>query len=188
MKSLKLFSFLAVVTILMAFVPAVFAQAPTSAPFSNANLQGKYLFQMQGTTNSYGYDTCDTNGNCVWTDVPAGGSCPSTVNCGQSAFTKYSFGYAEFDGNGNVTYIALTEYHPVGGPGPITNSGTSYGTYAVSASGSGSITIHGGSNGPVYFEITDVNPTTGIAGGALMHQPSGGGDAGATEAGVARHQ
>src|SRR5271163_3053221 len=125
MKSLKLYSLIAVLAV-AAFVPAAYALT-----HSNANLNGFYIFQMVGTTNSYGYLTCDGSGNCVWTDVPADGSCPVSVSCQSSAFTKFTYGTIVFDGNGHVTSASFTEYHPVGGPGPYTDGGTGVGHYTI---------------------------------------------------------
>lgn len=180
MKSIRAFAVLATLALLMAFAPA----ASAASAYSVANLQGKYLFQMQGTTNSYGYSTCDTSGNCTWVDV--NGPCPSTQNCGSSSFTKFSFGYIMFDGAGKITFVAFVDYHPVGGPGPVTKGGTSYGTYTVAADGHGTLNVTG-TGSPLNINIANVDPVTGIAGSMIVHQISNG-DAGATEAGFAFHQ
>lgn len=182
MKSLKLFSLLAVLVVLAAFVPT----ASAASAYSVANLQGKYLFQMQGVTNSYGYSSC-SGSTCVWTDVPGGASCPVSQNCSSSAFVKFVYGYIEFDGTGKITYVAFVEYHPTGGPGPTTNGGSSYGTYTVQPSGVGSISVHGAMS-ILNIHIGQIDSTTGIAGSMLVYQISQTGDAGSGENGIAIHQ
>lgn len=90
---------------------------------------------MQGTTNSYGYLTCNSADNRVWTNAV---TCPTDKNCAESAFTKFTYGYLVFNGDGKVT-MAFTEYYPTG---PARN-GCGNGTYTVSATGSGSTTLPG---------------------------------------------
>lgn len=181
MKSLKLFSLFVVA--LAVLVPAAYALT-----HSNANLNGLYLFQMTGTTNSYGYDTCSGN-SCVWTDVT--GDCPVGQSCQSSAFTKFVYGTVVFDGNGHVTSATFTEYHPVGGPGPHIDGGTAAGHYSIAAGGNGTITltpIGGGTPEVMSVYLGQVDPTTGIAGSAIIHTEPTDGDAGSTEAGFAFHQ
>jgi Ca2+-binding RTX toxin-like protein len=183
-------SFAVVVLALVALIaPMTRTHASTPATYSTASLSGKYLFQLQGVMSAYGYNSCSSSSSCSWTDVVNGATCPSTENCVTAAYTKYTYGYLEFDGNGNVTYVAFTEYHPAGGPGPTTNSGTGYGTYTVASSGNGFISLIGGGGGAsFYINIANVDPTTGIAGSMLVHEPPDTGDPGSTESGFAFHQ
>jgi len=196
MKSLKLFSILAVLMLLAAFVPAASAQTT----YSNATVQGKYQFQFTGVSNPYGYYTnCDSNNNCTWVPVN-NGNCPTNENCQNNPTIKFTFGYFEFDGNGKITFLAFSGFNP--GSSTPNQGGTGYGTYTVGSAGNGSInlTITGATGGGctvtspctqsgIVFYFNAAQTSTGVAQVLVLHSyPNPGSGSGDTNAGEAFHQ
>src|SRR5277367_4852867 len=116
----KLFAVLAVLALLFGTVP------PASATLihTNADLSGFYVWQMQGTSNGYGYSSCSatiTDSDCTWTPV-VGGVCPADQTCSLTTFTKILWGTLEFDGDGHITSGTYSFYDPA--KTPAKQSGT----------------------------------------------------------------
>jgi len=82
-----------------------------SSATSVASLKGTYAFQLQGTSNQYGYYSGST-----WVPVS---TCPSTQHCFDQAITKLSYGTFSFDGLGHVKFLTITNYNSGGSGGPV---------------------------------------------------------------------
>jgi len=196
MNRKSLFAVLGVVAVLalVLIAPMSRTHAQSFQGFSDATLQGKYLFQEQGVSTPWGYYAPNSNTFVVITD----GVCPVGENCVNSALTKFSFGYMEFDGLGHVTYVSWSGYNP-GSTNP-TQGGNGFGTYTVGTGGNVVITLDvtqtiGGTGSEqitIYGDAAQVTIPTGgpqVAQAMIVHQYAGGGNStGDTEAGVAFHQ
>ncbi len=149
-----------------------FAAAP-----SNASVNGDYAFQIWKSN----YDSWSKSVVCQYAEGTI-----TFSGRGQAVSTQLIFGTVSFDGNGHLTsnYTAVHKFDQAAsnntvsitcpdkyGGTPTINSGqvvfeapetgTFTGTYSVSSSGSGSMTINGsGINGPVTMEF-DLGAFTG---------------------------
>jgi hypothetical protein len=122
-----------------------------SSATSVASLKGTYAFQLQGTSNQYGYYSGST-----WVPVS---SCPSTQHCFDQAISKLSYGTLSFDGLGHVKFLSITNVNS-GGNGPTV--GTVW-TYSVSGF-NGAI---GTSTNGAYLMLGDFS-SAGVAQTVLM--------------------
>jgi len=131
----------------------VLLTASTSFATSIASLKGVYAFQLQGTTNEFGYYSGST-----WVNLN-NSACPSTQHCSSQAFPKVSYGTISFDGLGHAKFVTITNVNG-GSHGPT--AGTAWG-YSVS----GFNGAMGTSTNGAYLSLGDFN-AAGVAQTVLM--------------------